>query len=101
IYASSMQNSINNLIGNNVGNTSEVGAAGVGSTQESLGGGYDIGQIYRRDRLWQDIYRRDTPFMMKRDIVARGVEQMIQRRDLANSSQGYNWYGSPVGKGLP
>lgn len=118
IYSSSMQSSINHLIGNNVGNTSEVGAAGSGSTQESLGGGYDISQIYKRGLSFykrdfshlsqmlkkdvaSDIYRRDHSQMLKRDVISRTVEQVVQRRDLANSSSGYHWYGQPVGSGLP
>ncbi|EMC94553.1 hypothetical protein BAUCODRAFT_50270, partial [Baudoinia panamericana UAMH 10762] len=83
IYSQSMQNSINHLIGNNVGNTSQVGAAAAGSNQDSLGGGYDITQIYKR-------------------AVSSGIKQRtVYRRDLANSSTGYRWYGHPVGNGLP
>lgn len=118
IYSTSMQNSINHLIGNNVGNTSQVGAAAAGSTQESLGGGYDISQIYKRGLSFykrdfshlsqmlkkdiaSDIYKRDHSQMLKRDVISRSVEQTIQRRALANSTSGYNWYGKPVGSGLP
>lgn len=116
IYSSSMQASINNLIGNNVGNTSEVGAASSGSTQESLGGGYDISQIYKRTitsgfkraadhpllrDIATEIYRRPHGRVHKRDILQRTVEQTLQRRALANSSEGFHWYGHPVGMGLP
>ena len=45
IYSKPMQNSINQLIGSNKGNTSIVGAASSGSTAEGLGGGYEISQI--------------------------------------------------------
>lgn len=80
IYSASMQTSINHLLGNNIGNTSEVGAAGSGTTQESLGGGYDLSLIYKRGLL---------------------LERAIERRALANSSSGYSWYGQPVGPGFP
>lgn len=108
IYSSSMQASINHLIGNNVGNTSQVGAAGAGTTQETLGGGYDLSLIYGRSlsHLWnsdiaRDIYQRDHSQMLKRDVLSHQLEQGIQRRALANSSTGYSWYGKPVGAGLP
>ncbi|KAH7399029.1 hypothetical protein DE146DRAFT_519716 [Phaeosphaeria sp. MPI-PUGE-AT-0046c] len=48
IYSEHMQNSINNFIGSNKGNTSQVGAAGAGVKNPELGGGYDIHAIYRR-----------------------------------------------------
>lgn len=48
IYSEHMQNSINNFIGSNKGNTSQVGAAGTGVNNPDLGGGYDIHAIYRR-----------------------------------------------------
>lgn len=116
IYSSSMQASINNLIGNNVGNTSQVGAASSGSSQAGLGGGYDISLIYKRALtsgikrisnhpllrdVARDIYRRPTSGPLKRDLVQRGFERTLQTRALANSSTGYTWYGHPVGAGLP
>lgn len=108
IYSSSMQSSINHLIGNNVGNTSEVGAAGSGTAQEGLGGGFDLSLIYkralspllRRD-IAADIYQRDESSLFGSDVLARSVEQSIQKRTIANSSTGYKWYGKPVGDGLP
>ncbi|KAK4548171.1 hypothetical protein LTR36_010040 [Oleoguttula mirabilis] len=116
IYSSTMQTSINNLIGNNVGNTSQVGAASSGSSQESLGGGYDISLIYKRALasgakrmadhpllrdVARDIYRRPASGPLKRDLVQRSFERTLQTRDLVNSSTGYTWYGHPVGAGLP
>lgn len=116
IYSSSMQNSINHLIGNNVGNTSQVGAAAAGSTQESLGGGYDLSQIYKRaftsgmkraanHPLMRDIaaeiYQGVNTGIRRRDVLQRSVERRIGARDLANSSTGYHWYGNPVPNGLP
>lgn len=116
IYSKSMQNSIDGLIGNNIGNTSQVGAAGAGSYQDGLGGGYDITQIYKRaltsgvkrlsnHPLMRDIsrhiYGRTPGVMLKRDLVQRSAEQMVHARALANSTSGYKWYGHPVGEGLP
>lgn len=48
IYSEHMQNTINNFIGSNKGNTSQVGAAGTGENNPDLGGGYDITAIYKR-----------------------------------------------------
>lgn len=108
IHSTSMQTSINKLIGNNLGNTSEVGAAGAGTAQESLGGGYDISAIYKRSltRLFtpdiaSDIYQRDHSQVLRRDVYSRSLEHALQRRALANASDGYKWYGHPVGNGLP
>lgn len=49
IYSEHMQNSINNFIGSNKGNTSQVGAAGTGDSNPNLGGGYDISALYKRE----------------------------------------------------
>ena len=117
IHSSTMQSSINHLIGNNVGNTSQVGAAASGSNQDGLGGGYDISQIYKRAMSYgaekmakhpllrdvaTEIYRmpHDVRFN-KRDLAQRTLEHSLQRRDLVNSTSGYRWYGHPVGAGLP
>ncbi|KAF2859690.1 TRP-domain-containing protein [Piedraia hortae CBS 480.64] len=116
IHSSSMQSSINRLIGNNVGNTSQVGAASAGSTQESLGGGYDISKIYKRAvdlglkpfsshpiarDVATEIYRVPDEIFSKRHIYQRDLTHAIARRGLANSSTGYTFYGHPVGNGLP
>ncbi|CAK3898594.1 hypothetical protein DOTSEDRAFT_67549 [Lecanosticta acicola] len=118
IYSSSMQKSINNLIGNNVGNTSQVGAAQAGSANSGVGGGYDISAIYKRAfgsglkrganrplvrDIASEIYNRDASLVLKRDIVQRTVERALQARDntIVDASEGYHWYGQPVGKGFP
>ena len=86
IYSKSMQNSINQLIGSNKGDTTIVGAAGSGSAVDNLGGGYQISQIYKRSLFnWR----------------ATGLEQSLAKRALANSTTGYSWYGYPVKPGLP
>lgn len=116
IYSGTMQHSINTLIGNVIGNTSQVGAAPVGSTQDDLGGGYNIQQIYgrslaaikssagalsdhplRRD-LKDEIFSPNTHDMFRRDMIERAI---YARQALANKSDGYSWYGRPVGPGLP
>lgn len=115
IYSNTMQHSIDSLIGNDIGNTSQVGAAPAGSTQEDLGGGYDISQIYarslsamksraalpishplRRD-VQSEIFAPNTHDLFRRDMV----ERAIMARDLANKTDGYSWYGKPVSSGLP
>ncbi|CAD0089250.1 unnamed protein product [Aureobasidium mustum] len=106
IYSSSMQRSIDKLIGNNLGNTSQVGAAGSGTNQENVGGGFDISSIYRRelslkrDVAW-DIYQRDHSIQLGRDVVSRTFEEHLFKRDLANKTTGFSWYGQPVEAGLP
>lgn len=96
IYTESMQTSISNFIGANRGNTSHVGAAGSGTLNEGLGGGYDIHQIYGRSLNMAGIMERS-----KYNLVSRKVEHMLSRRSLVNSSSGFDWYGSPVRAGLP
>jgi hypothetical protein len=48
VYSEHMQNLINDFIGSNKGNTSQVGAAGTGVNTPDLGGGYDVHEIYKR-----------------------------------------------------
>ncbi|KAL8731139.1 MAG: hypothetical protein Q9181_004408 [Wetmoreana brouardii] len=101
IYSESMQNSINQLIGSNKGNTSIVGAAGSGSSAEDLGGGYDISQIYRRS--FYTLFRRGAPSLSDQlsNLHSAEVEKHLAKRTLANTTDGYNWYGVPVKPGLP
>lgn len=96
IYSEPMQNAINKFIGTNRGNTTAVGAAQVGFEYEGLGGGYDITKIYKRALNVPGLMRRS-----KYNLVARKVEGQLARRALANGTDGYNWYGSPVKPGLP
>lgn len=117
IYSQSMQESINQLIGNNVGNTSEVGAAQSG-TSSTVGGGFDISSIYKRmlgggsrgipanhplnRDIASEIYGRDESLMLRRDVVQQHVQRSLLARDsLVSKSNGYKWYGHPVGDGLP
>ena len=112
IYSQPMQNSINQLIGSNRGNTSTVGAASDGASANGLGGGYDISKIYKRG-LAHNIYRRYTESDEDRwsliksraweGLIAnrRTASHLIAKRALANSTDGYSWYGSPVKPGLP
>ena len=97
IYVDTMQNSINNFIGSNKGNISMVGAAPSGVNQPSLGGGYQISQIYKRSLPLLFDYFKDAAS----PLTARSTEHKIYSRDLANSSSGFSWYGSPVKPGLP
>jgi len=104
INSGAMQSSIDKLIGNNVGNTSQVGAAGSGTSQESLGGGYDISSIYKRDTLGSDLFHqsgKDYAQLFRRNPFSHSLENALSRRSLANASTGYTYYGSPVGNGIP
>ncbi|ORY18802.1 hypothetical protein BCR34DRAFT_294858 [Clohesyomyces aquaticus] len=101
IYTEAMQNSINNFVGSNKGNTSAVGAAGTGAPNENLGGGYDITKIYKRDVFKNAL---NVPGLMKRskfNKVARHLEHTLAKRELANSTNGFSYYGLPVKPGLP
>lgn len=97
IYSQSMQNSINQLIGSNRGNTSIVGAAGTGAASDGIGGGYLLSKIYKKSL--PDLFHRDptSPGVLR----SRALEGVLAKRNVANSSQGYSWYGSPVKPGLP
>ncbi|KAF2708296.1 TRP-domain-containing protein [Pleomassaria siparia CBS 279.74] len=101
IYTEEMQNSINNFIGSNKGNTSAVGAAGTGAQNADLGGGYDIHQIYRRNMFPRALNVSGLMKRSKYNRVARRVEGLLSKRELANSTTGFSWYGSPVKPGLP
>lgn len=101
IYSKSMQNSINQLIGSNKGNTSMVGAASSGSAADDLGGGYHITQIYKRS--FNNFFNRSlNQFDDTLDkLRSRNLESTLARRSVANSTTGYSWYGYPVKPGLP
>jgi hypothetical protein len=122
IRTDTMQRSIDRLIGNNLGNTSSVGAAAAGTANEDLGGGYDISQIYKRALgfgvkrassfasnhplmrdIASEIYQRDYSLVLKRDVVRTTAVNALLRRqeELADSADGFMWYGHPVAAGLP
>ncbi|KAI9737916.1 MAG: hypothetical protein M1834_009286 [Cirrosporium novae-zelandiae] len=99
IYSEKMQNSINQLIGSNKGNLTMVGAAASGSSSSDIGT-YSISDIYKRS---VNIFHRDinihSHFLEM--LKTRELEHRIYKRDLTNSTDGYQWYGSPVKPGLP
>lgn len=122
IPSTSMQNAINRLIGNDAGNTSQVGAVGP-SPSDQIGGGYDISQIYKRmlrpsmltadnhpltidmaSTIYTDVYAEEINEQRiylpdaSRDLVGRALEA---RDYIANRNDGYRWYGRPVGAGMP
>ncbi|KAK5271404.1 hypothetical protein LTR99_001440 [Exophiala xenobiotica] len=97
IYSQKMQNSINQFIGSNTGNISVVGAAPNGENAIGLGGGYQISQIYKRagSLLFEPHEGTGVTFR------SNELEHVLKRRALANSTNGYSWYGTPVKPGLP
>ena len=99
IYTESMQNSIDHFLGSNKGNTSSVGAASTGPSADNIGGGYQISDIYKRSGF--NLLGRSTLENHLRMSRTRDVERNIAKRTLANSSDGYSWYGNPVKPGLP
>ncbi|KAF2157573.1 TRP-domain-containing protein, partial [Myriangium duriaei CBS 260.36] len=108
IHTSAMQASIDQFIGKNVGNTTLTGAADAGSTQSYLGGGFNPASIYKsagnilnsRD-LAYNIYSNDPFEVLKRANIGHRFEQALQRRALADSSDGSFWYGDLVSHGMP
>ena len=99
IYSKSMQNSINQFLGSNKGNTSSVGAASTGASANNLGGGYQLSQIYKRST--SSLFGKSNPENHLEMLRRRRLETHIAKRTLANSSDGYSWYGTPVKPGLP
>ncbi|KAK0650188.1 putative membrane protein [Lasiodiplodia hormozganensis] len=102
IYTESMQNSINNFIGSNMGNTSAVGAASPDSDNSNIGGGYDISLIYRR--AIKKTVKKAAMHLWRKDIFdhhSPRLERALSKRALAGSGDGYDWYGNPVKPGLP
>ena len=85
IYNTHMQNSINKFIGSNRGNISEVGAAQSGVNAVGLDGGYQISQIYKRAT----------------SVSLEAYDHALSKRAIADSSNGFSWYGHPVLPGLP
>jgi hypothetical protein len=85
IYSEPMQNTINDFIGSNKGNTSQVGAAGTGESNPHLGGGVDVHQIYKRGALPQGL----------------NLQAALTKRHLVDANSGFKYYGLPVKPGLP
>lgn len=85
IYSEPMQNTINDFIGSNKGNTLHVGAAGTGESNPHLGGGVDIHQVYKRSALPQDL----------------NLQSALAKRHLVDVNSGFKYYGLPVKPGLP
>ncbi|KAH0564970.1 hypothetical protein GP486_001633 [Trichoglossum hirsutum] len=95
IYGHSMQNSINQFLGENKGNASMVGAAGSSSISS---GDSIIHSIYKRTAA--RIYVRDLMFDFEDILLSRRAEHALAKR--APSSNTTNqWFGSPVAPGLP
>lgn len=92
IYSPSMQRSINNFNGDNFGNTSFVGAAGVDHA-DSTGGGYVLAQIYKRGLGGLE--------SLLEKVAGKWTSDDLQKRDLLNKTDGFYWYGDPVSRGLP
>lgn len=101
IYSESMQNSINQLIGSNKGNTSIVGAAGSGASANDVGGGYSISQIYKRASFDHSLRYLESLDQQWNMLRTRDFERHIAKRATSNSSSASPWYGNPVKPGLP
>ena len=99
IYSESMQNSINQFLGSNKGNTSSVGAASTGASSDNVAGGYQLSQIYKRSS--NSLFGRSNLGNTMEMLRPRRLESHIAKRALANSTDGYSWYGRPVTPGLP
>ncbi|OMP84754.1 putative membrane protein [Diplodia seriata] len=102
IYTEAMQNSINNFIGSNMGNTSAVGAASADSDNSDIGGGYDISLIYRR--AIKKTVKKAAMHLWRKDIFdhhSPRLERALSKRAVADNSDNYPWHGDPVKPGLP
>lgn len=84
IYTSGITNSINQFLGQNLGNSSQVGGAG-SATINNDGG------------LAQQIYGRSLDL-----LSGFGVSEQVVKRGVAYNSrvESYSWAGSPIGQGL-
>ena len=101
IYSEPMQNSINQLIGSNKGNTSIVGAASSGASASDLGGGYSISQIYKRASVDLSLRYVESLKAQWDALRTRELESHVAKRAASNSSSVSPWYGNPVKPGLP
>ena len=102
IYSQSMQASINQLLSSNLGNTTVIGAANLGSSSDGTAGGYQISSIYKR--FTDDLFAREpAKFKDILDMISARNESssLLTKRSLENSSTGFDWYGFPVQPGLP
>ena len=101
IYSEPMQNSINQLIGSNKGNTSTVGAASSGASANDLGGGYSISQIYKRASVGFPQRYLELLDDQWDTLRTREFESHLAKRVASNASSASPWYGNPVKPGLP
>jgi hypothetical protein len=81
-----IQNSLTKLMGKHLGDTLAVGAARSNANSSNVGGGYDLGKIYKRS---------DPPMLLNRTLPS------LTKRSLVNQTSGFKWYGGPVQPGLP
>jgi Transient receptor potential (TRP) ion channel/ML-like domain len=95
IHSRSMQNSINQLLRANKGNSSMVGAAG--SSAISSGASL-VPSIYRRSPA--KVFARDIMFDFEDILLSRRAEHALAKRDTP-SNKISQWFGSPVVPGLP
>ena len=103
IRTPAMQASINRFLGSNLGNTSVVGAANLGSS-DNTAGGYELSQVYKRS-LRTAHARIPGAFQRLLDAYTAREEQrtggQVVKRSLENVTTGFEWYGAPVTPGLP
>lgn len=93
IYTRHMQNSINQFIGGNFGNISVVGAAPNNQNAVGLGGGFQIGQIYKRASL--------DPLERYSQLLKRQASSAANTTNTTTQQQQFSWYGKPTLPGLP
>ncbi|KAI5370770.1 putative ML-like domain, transient receptor potential channel Flc/Pkd2 [Septoria linicola] len=104
IYTQSMQSNLNSFIGNDLGNTSQVGAAQSGSPNLGIGGGFDLASIYKR--ALSSGMKRATSHPLYHDLGARiygrqAAGETSSTDSFSSRDDGYQWYGDPVQNGLP
>jgi hypothetical protein len=91
IFSTSMQDAIDKLTAGHRGNTTYLGAAGANTYASSVGGGYNIHNIYARSRVFDP------------DHLIENFESMLTKRATGSNtnSTGSKWFGYPVRNGLP
>ncbi|KAI9768941.1 MAG: hypothetical protein M1840_004537 [Geoglossum simile] len=94
IRSLSMQNSINQFLKANKGNSSMVGAAG----SSAIAGASLVHSIYKRSSA--GIFARDIMFDFEGILLSRRAEHALAKR-AAPSNKTSQWFGSPVAPGLP
>lgn len=101
IYSEHMQNAVNDFIGLNKGNTSQVGAARTGVGGMDSGRGYDIKRIDKRHGFSKAFVHTNWKDQPEENIYGRHLKSILAKREFIDANKGFAYYGQPVKPGLP